>query len=73
MIGIAIGFLLFLGTLWIVNMIAEGPPPEPDPDAVHEVAVDYRCGVCGMRLTVTMAQESAADPPRHCREEMTPL
>jgi hypothetical protein len=51
-------------------MIASGPPPNPDPDAVKEVAVDYRCSLCGMRLTVTHAQDAVPDPPKHCREEM---
>jgi hypothetical protein len=45
-------------------------PEDPDPDAVQEVAVDYRCVVCGMRLTVTHAQDAEIEAPRHCREQM---
>ncbi len=70
LIAVAIGILILIGTVWAVRMIASGPPPDPDPDAVKEVAVDYRCSLCGMRLTVTHAQDAAPDPPKHCREEM---
>ncbi|HHC07582.1 MAG TPA: hypothetical protein ENK55_02550 [Actinobacteria bacterium] len=72
-VGVVLGFAVFAGVLWTVALIEKGPPPEPDPDAVEEVRRDYRCTVCGMRLTVTMAQEAASDPPKHCREEMVPV
>ena len=36
-----------------------------------EVAVDYKCTICGLRLTVTHAQdEDEVAAPRHCREPM---
>ena len=73
LVGIAIGAVIFLGTLWTVRLIEFGPPPEPDPDAVRDVDISYRCSVCGMQLTVTQAQDAEVDPPRHCREEMVPL
>lgn len=70
LIAVAIGIVILIGTVWVVRMIASGPPPDPDPDTVKEVAVDYRCSLCGMRLTVTHAQDAAPVPPKHCREEM---
>ena len=73
LVGVAIGLLFFAAAVVTVRMIASGPPPEPDPDDIHEVEARYRCSVCGMRLTVTHAQGADADPPRHCREEMDPL
>jgi len=73
LVGAGLGLALLLGTLWTVDLLAKGPPPEPDPDAVEEVHVDYRCAVCGMRLTVTAAQDVAPEPPRHCREPMVAL
>jgi hypothetical protein len=72
-LAIIVGIAIFVGTLAIVRMIATGPPPEPDPDLVHEVDVDYRCSICGMRLTVTQLQDAAAEPPKHCREVMDPV
>lgn len=45
-------------------------PHDPDPDAVVEVAMDYRCAVCGLHLTVTRAQGAEIAAPRHCHEEM---
>ncbi len=70
LIAIAIGLGMFVTSLWAIRMLATPPPPEPDPEEVVSVAVDYRCNVCGMRLTVTHAQGEHPVAPRHCREEM---
>lgn len=72
-IAVVAGLVIFVGTVVIVQMIASGPPPEPDPDTVHEVEADYRCSICGMRLTVTHQQDAAPEPPKHCREVMDPV
>ncbi len=56
--------------IWMVRLLARPVPPEPDEADLIEVAVDYHCTVCGMRLTVTQVQGEEAKPPRHCREEM---
>ena len=69
LIAIAIGVAIFAAALWVIRMLAT-PPVEIDPDAVEEISVDYRCTVCGLRLTVTHAQVSDSAPPRHCMEEM---
>ncbi len=73
LIAVAIGLAIVVGTLYTVRLIAMGPPPEPDPEAIHEVEAHYRCSVCGMRVTVTHLQDAAPDPPKHCREEMDPI
>ncbi len=70
LIAIAIGVVILAFTLWVIRMLLIPQPEDPDPDAVQEVAVDYRCVVCGMRLTVTHAQDAEIDAPRHCREDM---
>ena len=70
LIAVAIGLGIFGGAVYAVRMLATPLPPEPDPDEVREVAVDYRCTVCGMRLTVTHAQDEDVAAPKHCREEM---
>jgi hypothetical protein len=72
-VAIVVGLAIFVGTIAIVRMIANGPPPEPDPESVHEVEADYRCSICGMRLTVTQQQDSAPEPPKHGREVMDPV
>ncbi|MGA9596376.1 MAG: hypothetical protein WBV06_09480 [Acidimicrobiia bacterium] len=69
-IAIAIGVVIIAFTLWVIRLLLVPQPEEPDPDAVREVAVDYRCVICGMRLTVTHAQDAVLDAPRHCREDM---
>jgi hypothetical protein len=71
-IAALLGLLILVGTVATVRMIAMGPPPEPDPEAIHEVEAHYRCSVCGMQITVTQLQDAAAEPPRHCREDMEP-
>ncbi len=71
LIAVALGVSVFAAGLWAVRLLARPVPAEPDPDEVIEVAVDYRCTVCGLRLTVTHAQEeSEVTAPRHCREPM---
>ena len=69
LIGVAIGVVIFGVSLWVIRMLAT-PPIEIDPDDDEEVDVDYRCTVCGLRLTVTHVQATDAAPPRHCMEEM---
>lgn len=69
-IAIAIGVAIIAVTLWVVRLLLIPQPDDPDPDAVKEIAVDYRCIVCGMRLTITHAQDEHPEAPRHCREDM---
>lgn len=69
-IAVAIGVAIIAVTLWVIRLLLVPQPDDPDPDAVREVALDYRCVVCGLRLTVTHAQHSELDAPRHCREDM---
>lgn len=73
LIAAAIGIVIFALTVRAVRMIASGPPAEPDPDLVEDVEAEFYCTVCGMRLTVTQAQEGNPEPPRHCREDMIPV
>ena len=61
--------IILLAGRWGVRMLAT-PVPDPDPDDVVEVAVDYRCPTCGLTLTITRAQDEEIAPPRHCREPM---
>lgn len=68
--AIAIGVAIIATTLWVVRLLLIPQPDEPDPESVQEVAVDYRCIVCGMRLTITHAQDQHPEAPRHCREDM---
>jgi hypothetical protein len=72
-IALVFASIILFGTLYTVRVIAMGPPPEPDPEAIQEVEAHYRCSVCGMRVTVTHQQDAAPDPPRHCREDMEPI
>ena len=69
---IAVSLAIFVAAVYVANIIGMPVPDEPDPDDVTEVDVAYRCTVCGMRLTVTHAQDDEASAPRHCREEMVP-
>ena len=70
LIAIAIGVAILAATLWVVRLLLIPQPDDPDPDQIKEVAVDYRCVICGMRLTITHAQEEDPEAPRHCREDM---
>lgn len=69
-IAVAIGVSIIAVTLWVIRLLLIPQPDDPDPDEVKEIAVDYRCVICGLRLTVTHAQEENPVAPRHCREDM---
>ena len=71
-IVIVVAIAIFAAAVYVANIIGMPVPDEPDPDDVTEVDVAYRCTVCGMRLTVTHAQDDEMAAPRHCREEMVP-
>jgi hypothetical protein len=64
-IGVAI---LLLGRFGIRVLLSA--PPVADPEDAVEVEIDYRCALCGMRITVTRAPGEDFVPPRHCHEEM---
>jgi len=64
-IGVAILLLGRFGIKLLLNA-----PPAADPQDAVEVAFDYRCALCGMRVTVTRAPGEEFTPPRHCHEEM---
>lgn len=70
-IAAAIAVGIFAASLWTIRLLATPGPEEPDPEDVAEVDVDYKCTVCGLRLTVTHAQiDDEMTAPRHCREPM---
>jgi hypothetical protein len=68
-IAAGIGAVILLAGRFGIKMLINAPA-DPDPDQVVEVAMDYRCSVCGLHLTVTRAQGADISPPRHCHEEM---
>lgn len=70
LIAIGMGVAIWLVAAWAIRLLATPGPPEPDPDDIREIAIDYRCTVCGLRLTVTAAQDGELTAPKHCREEM---
>ena len=72
-IAIAMGLAILLAGRWAVRLLATPGPEDIDPDEVVEVEASFRCTVCGMRLTVTHAQGTEVEAPRHCREEMEPV
>ncbi len=69
-VAVVIGVAIFATALWAIRVLATPMPEGPDPDEVQPVELDYLCTVCGLRLTVTHAQEGDNAAPRHCREDM---
>jgi len=69
-IAVMIGVAIFWVAMWVIRLLAIPAPSEPDPADVHEVGYDFKCTVCGLRLTVTAAQDGELAAPKHCREEM---
>ncbi len=76
LIALVAAVLLYLIAVRLIrSMMRPGPPDEPDLSTLRTVDYRYRCGVCGAEVTMTAApeDEDAPDPPRHCREDMTPV
>jgi hypothetical protein len=71
-VALLMGVVILRLGLWAVRLLRI-PAPEPDPDEVVPVQVDYRCSVCGTQVTMTHASGRGISPPRHCREEMEPV
>ena len=72
LIAIVIGVVIFWGIRKVLVLLST-PPPEVDPDEIIEVEQHYLCSICGTELIVTVASTTETDPPKHCREEMTPV
>ncbi len=69
-IAVVVAYLLFRIGLAILRALAT-PPPEPPPAGeLRKVKLIYRCAVCGSELRMTLANDEAPVPPRHCMEEM---
>jgi transposase-like protein len=47
--------------------------PEIDPTDVLETSQSFLCKACGTELTVKLQSVVANEPPKHCKEEMTPI
>ena len=54
---------------WIITSV----PPEIDPTDVLETSQSFLCNACGTELTVKLQSVVANEPPKHCKEEMTPI
>jgi hypothetical protein len=47
------------------------PIPEPPPAGeLRKVKLQYRCGLCGTEVRMTVAPDETPDPPRHCMDDM---
>ena len=72
LIALFIGFIVFRFLKNSIGSLAN-TPPEIDPTDVLETAQSFLCEACGSELTVIFQSVVANDPPKHCKEEMTPL
>ena len=45
-------------------------PPPPPAGEMRRIKLNYRCGVCGVELRMTMAPDEDPPPPKHCLEDM---
>ena len=72
LIALFTGFIVFRFLKNSIGSLAN-TPPEIDPADVLETAQSFLCEACGTELTVNFQSVVANDPPKHCKEEMTPL
>ena len=67
-----IGFIIFRFLKNSIGSLAS-IPPEIDPTDVLETSQEFICNACGTELTVNLQSVVVNEPPKHCKEEMTPV
>ena len=72
LIALLIGVVIFRFLKNSISSLAS-VPPEIDPSDVLETAQAFLCKACGTELTVKLQSVVANEPPKHCKEDMTPI
>ena len=72
LIALFIGFIVFRLLKNSIGSLAS-IPPEIDPTDVLETSQEFICNACGTELTVNLQSVVVNEPPKHCKEEMTPI
>ncbi|MFN0091839.1 MAG: hypothetical protein ACKVWR_16475 [Acidimicrobiales bacterium] len=54
----------------VLGAFARPLPEPPPPGELRRVRLLYRCSVCGTEVRMTVANDEAPAPPRHCQDEM---
>ena len=72
LIALFIGFIIFRFLKKSIGSLAS-IPPEIDPTDVLETSQEFICNACGTELTINLQSVVVNEPPKHCKEEMTPI
>ena len=72
LIALFIGVVIFRFLRNSISSLAS-IPPELDTDDVVEISQSFICNKCGTELTINRQSVVANEPPKHCKEEMTPI
>ena len=72
LVALFLGFIIFRFLKNSIGSLAN-TPPEIDPTDVLETSQSFICNACGTELTVNFQSVVVNDPPKHCKEEMTPI
>ena len=72
LIALFLGFFIFRFLKNSIGSLAS-IPPEIDPTDVLETSQAFICTACGTELTVNFQSVVVNEPPKHCKEEMTPI
>jgi hypothetical protein len=70
LIGLAGAVTIYVVGAAVLRKFKIAPEPEPDPEQLRPVDVEFRCPVCGTTVVMTTAAGEDPEPPRHCREDM---
>ncbi len=68
--AVAVALLMFRMGLAVLRMLATPIPDPPPAGELRKVKLQYRCGLCGTEVRMTVAPDEAPDPPRHCMDDM---
>ncbi len=63
-------YVIFRVGFAVIGAFARPVPEAPPPGELRRVRFTYRCTECGAELRMTLANDEAPTPPRHCSGEM---
>jgi hypothetical protein len=68
--GVVMLLVIWRAGIGMLRSMTTPLPPPPPGGEMRRIKLNYRCGVCGVELRMTMAPDEDPPPPKHCLEDM---
>ena len=70
LVGLLAGLVIWRVGRGMLGGLSRGLPEPPPAGELRKVRNTYRCSQCGTEVRMTVANDEAPAPPRHCQDEM---